>query len=121
MGPVDLDPRTWDGLEYLESISGPGAIAEVVRSFAQDAPARIERMKVALAAEDRVGLVRQAHDLKSNSATVGALELSTLAARIEREAGERPSGDLRAWIDHAESMLPELFRALDDKLQRYPG
>lgn len=121
MGSVDLDLRTWKGLEYLESISGPGAIAEVVQGYVQDAPVRFGRLKAALAAGDRAMLGRQAHDLKSNSATIGATALSLLAARIEQEAESASLGDLQAWIQAAEAMLPQVFAALEEKVRQYPG
>ncbi len=121
MGSAELDPRTWIGLEYLESISGPGAIAEVVQSYAQDAPGRIARLKAALAAGDRDTLKRQAHDLKSNSATIGATALSTLSARIEQEAGTASLANLQAWIQGVEAMLPQVLAALEEKVRQYPG
>lgn len=121
MGLVGLDPRTWKGLEYLESISGPGAIAEMVQGYMQDVPGRIQRMKTALASGDRVQLKRQAHDLKSNSATIGAMELSALAARVEHGADAASLADLQAWVFAAEAMLPDVFAALEEKVRKYPG
>ena len=87
MTDVELDARTWDGLEYLESVSGPGAIAELVEGFVHDAPRRLIRMKAASEAGEWEPLQRLAHDLKSNCATVGALQLSLLAAEIEARQG----------------------------------
>ncbi len=120
MDPVELDAHTWRGLEYLESVSGPGAIAEMVQSYLQDVPTRMERMKSALTSGDLNLLSRLAHDLKSNSATIGALQLSALGARIEHEAETALPSDLQAWIETAESMLPAVIGALEDRLRLYP-
>jgi HPt (histidine-containing phosphotransfer) domain-containing protein len=121
MQPEELDARTWDGLEYLETIAGPGAIAEMVNDFIQDVPRRLLRMKTALADHDSVSLGRLAHDLKSNSATLGALPLSSLAARIEPMAGQASTDELTALLSEVESMLPAVLAALAAKAKNYPA
>ena len=37
---AELDPDNWSGLEHLEALSGPGAIAELVQDFRKDVPKR---------------------------------------------------------------------------------
>ncbi len=83
---IQLDAHAWEGLTYLESAAGPGAIQELVEDFSRDVPARLEHMQEALGRGDMAELVRLAHDLKSNAATLGILELSRRAAEIERAA-----------------------------------
>lgn len=117
---MELDARTWSGLEYLESISGPGAIAEMVEGFTSDAPGRLVRMKAAFAAGEGERLSRLAHDLKSNSATVGVLELSALAARIEHEAREGLGESVMELIARAEAMLPQALHALEERAKQFP-
>ena len=89
MTDLELDARTWDGLEYLESVSGPGAIAELIQGFVHDAGPRLDRMNAALAASERESLRGLAHDLKTNAATVGALQLSRLGAWLCSTKGAR--------------------------------
>ena len=121
MQDEELDPRTWSGLEYLESISGPGAIAEMVDGYVRDVPDRLVRMKTALESGETQALNRLAHDLKSNSATIGALRLSAVAAQIELGASEAPAEDLASLILEVESMLPQVFAALEEKAKQYPA
>jgi HPt (histidine-containing phosphotransfer) domain-containing protein len=121
MEPVELDALTWSGLEYLESISGPGAIAEMVGDFLADAPGRLVRMQAALMAGERQILNRLAHDLKSNSATVGLLELSALAARLEHLAETGAAQDLAALLAEAEALLPQALNALAERVKKYPS
>lgn len=121
MPEEELDARTWSGLEYLEAVSGPGAIAEMVNGYVKDAPGRLARMKAAMEVGETQVLSRLAHDLKSNSATIGALRLSSVAARIERQAGDGSKEDLDAMIAEAESLLPSVLVALEDKARSYPG
>lgn len=121
MQDIELDAHTWRGLEYLESISGPGAIAEMVGAFAQDAPGRLGRMRSALEAGEWQALSRLAHDLKSNSAAVGVLRLSSLAAQIEHGAQNGSTPDLASWVEEAETMLPRVLVALEEKARLYPA
>ena len=116
-----LDARAWSGLEYLESLSGPGAIEELVEAFKRDAPNRLVRMKAALAAGEWQSLSRLAHDLKSNSATLGVLPLSLLAEKIELTALEGWEANLASLIEAAESLLPQVMTALEERAKRYPA
>ncbi|HNX31938.1 MAG TPA: Hpt domain-containing protein [Holophaga sp.] len=120
MTDLELDARTWDGLEYLESVSGPGAIAELIQGFVHDAGPRLDRMNAALAASERESLRGLAHDLKTNAATVGALQLSSLGAGIERSASTGSPADLAAMLDEAGSLLPRVLAALEARAKRYP-
>jgi HPt (histidine-containing phosphotransfer) domain-containing protein len=55
----------------------------LVKLFLEDAPTHIEKLRVAAEAGDIAGMVAPAHTLKSSSANLGALALSSVAKRIE--------------------------------------
>lgn len=106
-----LDPRTWEGLRHLESVAGPGAIAELVEGFLEDAPARLERAAAAFATGDLEEAARQAHDLKSNAATLGAVHLARAMEDLELQCrGERPQDP--AVLSAARGHLDAVQRAL---------
>jgi HPt (histidine-containing phosphotransfer) domain-containing protein len=121
MNASELDARTWEGLEYLETVSGPGAIAEMVGDFVRDVPGRLIRMKAAIEHRDLQSLGRLAHDLKSNSATLGALAFAALAARIEHAGAEVTEAELVAMVSAVEALLPALLEALAEKVRQYPA
>ncbi|HWQ08836.1 MAG TPA: Hpt domain-containing protein [Holophaga sp.] len=121
MPDVELDEQIWRGLEYLEVVSGPGAIAEMVGAFEADAPARIARMAAALEAEAWSSLSGLAHDLKSNSASVGLGQLSSRAAEIERIARDGASPLLAPLLAAARELLPPSLRAIQDRARNYPA
>jgi len=108
-----LDERVWLGLEYLESVAGPGAVAEMVDHFGQDMPDRIQRMRSLLQAGDLEQLSRLAHDLKSNSATLGIPAISALGARIEQSAESGSGEDVISALDEIERLFPLTFLALE--------
>ncbi len=69
-------------VEELRSIMGD-EYQGLVKLFLEDAPLHIERLRAAAAGNDIAAMVAPAHTLKSSSANLGALALSSVAKRIE--------------------------------------
>ncbi len=63
-----------------------GFVRELVGTFLADAPTQVDAMTAAVQADDAAALVRPAHTLKSSSATVGAMRLSSVARELEMAA-----------------------------------
>ncbi|MBP1628186.1 MAG: Hpt domain [Holophagaceae bacterium] len=112
-----LDSATWQGLSYLESVAGPGAVAELVDAFIRDACPRIEHLREALAAGDRPRIAKLAHDLKANAGTLGANRLSAHARRMEEFAKELPPEELEALFREAEDEVTLATQAIKARLQ----
>lgn len=75
-----IDPMTFD---ELKQISGEDFINELIDAFLDDAPKMIENMQSALDSKDVESFRRNAHSLKSNANTFGAMELGVLAEELE--------------------------------------
>jgi len=58
-------------------------VLELIETFLADGPDQLTAIDAACAEDDAEALVRPAHTLKSSSATVGALRLSTTARELE--------------------------------------
>ncbi len=100
-GDAVLDQQVLEDLrEVMED-----EFAQLLRSYAQQAPSQVERIEAAARAGDIEAMVRPAHSLKSSSANVGAMQVSALAREIEQDARE-------ARRTAAVSALPELREAL---------
>ena len=69
--------------EELKQISGEDFINELIDAFLDDAPIMIQNMQSALGSKDVESLRRNAHSLKSNANTFGAMELGVLAEELE--------------------------------------
>lgn len=80
-----IDQATFD---ELKQISGEDFINELIDAFLEDAPDMIRQMQAAIEARDVESLRRNAHSLKSNANTFGALELASLAKELEFMARE---------------------------------
>jgi HPt (histidine-containing phosphotransfer) domain-containing protein len=60
-----------------------GFVRELVETYLADTPSQLDAMTAAIESDDADALVRPAHTLKSSSATVGAMRLSSVARELE--------------------------------------
>lgn len=77
----------------LEESAGKDFVAELARTFMQEAPAMIEQLIAAMADGKAETFRRVAHSLKSNSQTFGATRLGNLARDLELAGLERVIAD----------------------------
>lgn len=75
-----IDPHVFD---ELQANAGADFVAELVDTFAEEAPGLLAEMRSALAAGAAERFRRAAHSLKSNSHTFGATQLADLARTLE--------------------------------------
>jgi len=100
--------------ELLDAVGGDETfVDELVDTFLADAPALLDAIDAAVAADDAAALVAPAHTLKGNSLTLGALELAAVA-RVLEESGRQ--GDVSRSAEHA-ALAREEFGHLEDALQ----
>jgi len=78
--------------EELKQISGEDFINELIDAFLDDAPNMIQNMQSALETKDIESFRRNAHSMKSNANTFGAMELGMLAKELEFMAKENNLG-----------------------------
>jgi signal transduction histidine kinase/DNA-binding response OmpR family regulator len=96
-----LDLEHLDSLRRLGEMTGTPLVREIVDSFLAEMPARLKRLRQALAEQDAPALVFSAHTLKGSSGQVGALRLAALSAELEQSGR---TGDLTP-VEH---LLAEL-------------
>lgn len=100
--PLILDPAA---LNRLREWGGDALLGRMVSLFLELGPERVGSLSGALADGDLEVLERTAHSLKSSAGNVGALRLSSDAARLETAAREARSGG-------GQETLTELVEAL---------
>jgi len=98
----------------LKDSTGADFILELLSAFFEDAENQMEQMHTSMATQDVETFRRAAHSLKSNAATFGAMELSSLARELESmarsgslEAGNRLE-DLQEAFEKVKTKLNEL-------------
>jgi len=79
----------------------------LIRIYLEDSPKLIYQIQSALDNRDCQALVAPAHTLKSSSANLGALALSSIAKTIEKSAG---SGDIHAPLQAGAGITAEFER-----------
>jgi HPt (histidine-containing phosphotransfer) domain-containing protein len=78
-----IDRETLDRLYELQDEADPHLVADLIRMFIDLSPPRLDRISEGLSAGDARRIEREAHDLKSSAANLGALALSAAAAELE--------------------------------------
>jgi histidine phosphotransfer protein HptB len=74
--------------EELKQMSGEDFINELIDAFLEDGPNMLNNMEIALESKDVETFRRNAHSLKTNANTFGALELGVQAKELEYMARE---------------------------------
>ncbi len=80
---MTLDPSALNNYREFMGEEADAFIVDIVETFLDNAPQLLAHMEASMASADSQGFVRAAHTLKSNSATVGATLLASLAAELE--------------------------------------
>jgi len=111
-----IDPSA---LGVLERDVGPAAVRDVVDSYLRDAPERIAALRAGLAACDSRSVVREAHTLKSSSATVGATAISVIAAELEESASVAIGDAMASRVGEIERLLGLAVPALEAERDRH--
>ena len=81
--PPVLDLQVLQALRDMAGEDATVVIAEVIESYLEDAPSRLEAIQVALAQADPTALQKSAHAFKSLSGTVGGVAVAQLCAALE--------------------------------------
>jgi CheY-like chemotaxis protein/HPt (histidine-containing phosphotransfer) domain-containing protein len=90
-GKPDNGAIHWETLDQYHRVMGEEAeefIADLIRTFLPNADKLIEEMRTSSVDKDIKTFNRAAHTLKSSSASLGALQLSDYAKRLESESKE---------------------------------
>lgn len=84
--PVDVEGETLDtsALDTLRELGDDAFVRELVDDFATSMEEYLPSLRVAAQEGDAQTVYRTAHTVKSSSASLGAMRVSALAARIEQ-------------------------------------
>lgn len=103
--PPLIDPHAFD---ELQANAGADFVADLVETFAEEAPALLAELCAARAAQEAERFRRAAHSLKSNGHTFGAVRLAEAARALE--LGGLPAGD--EGVDALQPALDDTLAAL---------
>jgi HPt (histidine-containing phosphotransfer) domain-containing protein len=97
---------------------GPDPRRRIITIYLDSTPMLLESIKTAICALDWPSLCKAAHSLKSSSMNVGAGELGSICAELER-AGKTSSiiDEAKNIVDRLETQFAAVTAALQDALQ----
>ena len=78
-----LDQSVLASLRELQDAGDPDIVAEVGGLFIKHSPEKVDAIMQSVEKDDAKGLQLAAHSMKSSSAYIGAMRLSTLAKDLE--------------------------------------
>jgi HPt (histidine-containing phosphotransfer) domain-containing protein len=110
--PVILDSNVLAGISAM-SPSNPAFVRELIAIFLEEAPARMETLRDAIAGRDPVATWRATHAFKSGCANIGALRLVALCDAIEKHGRGGEVDPARTLFATLESEYPELTALLE--------
>jgi len=105
----EIDRVVFDSLK--DSV-GDDFIGELVDTFGEEAPSMIANMRQAFSTHDAETFRREAHSMKTNAATFGAISLADLARSLEQLARENQLDLVGDQLDLFESLYQEAHKAL---------
>ncbi len=102
-----LDTETLARLEELDPTGVPPVLQRVLQTYDRALDRALRELESALAADDRPAVGRVAHTVRSSSASVGALGLSTLCRELEVDIRQGLTEPLASRI---ETLVHEISR-----------
>ena len=105
MSATTIDPATFAD---LQDTAGADFVAELVDTFAEEAPQMLAEIRAAHAEAAAERFRRAAHSLKSNSGTFGAVKLAEMARALELGGLPASSAPLDAVAAELEGTLAAL-------------
>jgi HPt (histidine-containing phosphotransfer) domain-containing protein len=81
--PQVLDPRIMASLRDLQADDEPDFLTEIIDTFLEDGPKRLEAIQEAIDLGDSEQLHRLAHSFKGASSSLGALSFSLMCGQLE--------------------------------------
>jgi CheY-like chemotaxis protein len=109
--PVALDHRVLRELQA--ELGGAEALREIIATFVDGSPRFLTAMREAAARSDAPGMRQAAHALKSSSAMLGAVALSTCCEELERDSRAGVVVDAVARVAAIEDLYRRATRALE--------
>jgi signal transduction histidine kinase/CheY-like chemotaxis protein len=106
-GPIDRAV-----FEDLRAFTSPAFLVEAIDHFLAETPVHIEVLRSASRSGDASVHTRRAHSLRGSAATLGALRLMSLAARLEEGGLRDPADRLAGHLEELETEFAVVRSAL---------
>ncbi|MCB0165956.1 MAG: AAA family ATPase [Anaerolineae bacterium] len=99
---------------------GPEVVTQLVAIFLEKAPIVIAQLQEAVVRKDAGTINRLAHNLRANSATYGAINLSDLCFRLEKHTKHGAIEGVEEMVGHIQQAYEAAHKALEQYLDQLP-
>ncbi len=114
---MSINTTILDSYRELMEDEADEFIADILNSFYENSTELLKTLRDSIVQGQPSEFVRAAHSFKSTSATVGAEELSALAADLEKKGKSGEINDLAPAID----ALQKAYESAKEELQKLYG
>ncbi|RJP29226.1 MAG: Hpt domain-containing protein, partial [Candidatus Omnitrophota bacterium] len=111
-----LDLTALDNIRILQTAGEPSILTTVIHNYLNHSQKLIHTLKQASHTTDVKSIEMAAHSLKSSSANVGAIELSSYCKKLEYASRAGSTETLSSWIPKIESEFARVETALQKVL-----
>ncbi len=112
-----LDAAALGRLRELDPSGKAGLLSRVLDTYAQSLERLLLQLRAARAASDAAAIRHVAHTLKSSSASVGALDLSSLCADVEARLRDEGLQGLSSQLDNLVAEGERVLAGLSSRLR----
>jgi CheY-like chemotaxis protein len=122
--PLEENPLDGSALDAFREVGGEAAaafLADLIGQFLAEAPVRLAALREAVAQVNPVALKAAAHSLIGSSGTMGARNMSTLCAELERRAGSGAVGGCAPLVTRLEDEFDRVREALKAEVRGEHG
>jgi two-component system, sensor histidine kinase len=120
-GPAVLDRKRLEHLKELSKRTDQNMFFRLLAMFLEDAPARIRKMRDALAQRDAEGVFSAAHSLKGLSGNLGAMTMMSLSQDLQAIGQQGSLAGVEELLDRVESEFQAVRQTLEDEYLQTEG
>jgi CheY-like chemotaxis protein len=114
-----LDLRALERIRQMNIEGEADFLEELVKIFRDTSPERIERMRSAIENRDGRALAREAHYLKSSSANLGAMQLSSICQKLDEMGRSESFEGATETLNDLRDLYPGVCSALQHEVHSF--
>jgi len=107
-----IDPRVLQNLEELQVEGETSIVGKIINAYLSGSQPLVAGLRKMLSENDLEALQKTAHSLKSSSANVGAIRLSTMSKELEMKCKNKHLGNIDNLVASIETEFPRVEEAL---------
>lgn len=107
-----IDPRVLQNLEELQVEGETSIVGNIINAYLSGSQPLVAQLRKMLSENDLEALQKTAHSLKSSSANVGAIRLSTMSKELEMKCKNKHLGNIDNLVASIETEFPRVKEAL---------